>query len=123
MSLDPTSGADRAAHVLGLCDLSPDSINAAWRAARVAHELQVPMRLLYRGEPRDGAPLPRPLAAFTAEVAQQLDLEITPIAVRKDPLAECVEQGRNGLLVLPTSGGNPLRERLLGSPAERLIRL
>lgn len=123
MSLDVTSGADRAAHVLGLCDLSPDAINAAWRAALVAHELRVPMRLLYR-DPRPGAGrLPPSLASFIAEVTQRLRLDVTPIAIRKDPLTECVAHAKGGLLVIPTPGGDPLRERLLGSPAERLIRL
>jgi nucleotide-binding universal stress UspA family protein len=109
-------------HVLGLCDLSAASLNAAWRAAFVARDLRVPMRLLYRGGPAS-IELPAPVSSFIREAAQRCEVEVEPVVVRGDPATECVALARNGLLVLPTPKGNPLGEWLLGSPAERLIRL
>lgn len=117
----PRGAARRAAHVLVLCDLSPDAMNAAWRAALLAREQQVPLRLLHHGPQRGGEPLAAALASFLAEAAQ-LGAGITPIAVRQDALDECVAHARDGLLVVPAPRHRGLRDRLLGSPAERLAR-
>ncbi|TFZ06160.1 universal stress protein [Ramlibacter henchirensis] len=116
-------GATGAAHVLALCDLSPASMNAAWRAAIVSRDLQVPMRLLYRCATPITSEVPAAVASFIGEAARRHDVAVTPIGVHGDPVAECVSLAKKGLLVLATPNGNPLGEWLMGSPAERLIRL
>lgn len=88
----------------------------------IARELQVVMRLLYPGPAAAAAGMPAPLARLVDEAGERLGMRFAPEEVAADPLKGCLAAARGGLLVV-ASGGNPLRERILGIPAERLIRL
>lgn len=110
------------AYLLAVWEPSPLGANAAWRAALIARELQVPMRLLDAPLAAVAAWPPAPIARVVKKAEQRLRLHITLQRVQSDPLVECLTAARAGLLVVP-SAGNPLRERVMGVPAERLIRL
>jgi nucleotide-binding universal stress UspA family protein len=113
----------RATHVLAICDASPAALNAGWRAALVARDLRVPLHVVHATtDNRSTAPLPR-VAAFLHEAAERCAVRIEAIPAQADPVEQCVPLARGGLVVLPTTHGNPLAEWLMGGPAERLIRL
>lgn len=114
----------RTSDVLALCDFSPASVNAAWRAALAARDHGVRLRLLHvRQDPY--APDAQPqLQQLAAELHGRLSIAVIPCAVTGDPLEEVVRAARDAsLLVIGARRGNPLREFILGTQAERLMRL
>lgn len=113
----------KLAHVAVLCDLSPAAMNAAWRAALLARDLSIPLRLLHPGPPSGREAPPRSLLDLQARVADQLGATMTLEPVEGDTLRGAVGVTRDGLLVVPSLRGNPIRERFMGTQAERLIRL
>jgi nucleotide-binding universal stress UspA family protein len=106
--------------ILALGDATPASDNAAWRAALVARDLGAPLRLLQLRRGRDGAgavPLAR-------EIRQRIGVVAHAQTLEGDALKEVMHAARDAqLLVIGTPRGNPLREFVLGTQAERLIRL
>ncbi len=123
MSDFPLASRRSMNHVAALCDLSPAAMNAAWRAAIIARDLAVPLKLLYQRPQPAWHALPGSLAALQARVTEQLGPPMTLEAVDRDALRDIVGVTRDGLLVVPSSRGNPIRERFMGTQAERLIRL
>lgn len=121
MSPSVSRGVPGATHVLALCDPFPASLDAAWRAALVACDLRLPMRLLHPAS-ASGAP-PAAIASFAREAAERCQLHVELVPARDDAVAQAVQLARGGLVVLSTADGNPLGGWLMGSPAERLIRL
>ncbi|HET8746738.1 MAG TPA: universal stress protein [Ramlibacter sp.] len=120
-----TDAATRAGAVVAICAPSSAGVNATWRAALVARELGAPLHVLHP------APQPRVLArkaSFLDELAQDIR-QRTRVAVSVEPVAgdllqEAVAASREAaMLVLPSVRGNPLREWIMGTQAERLIRL
>lgn len=105
-------------------DLSRQGVQAVWRAAIVARDLGASVRLLH--VPRlGGAPHEeRELRRLAAEVGGHTRV---PFDLRTEPgeaLAAIVRAARDAALVVIGSGRrNALRELLLGTQAERLIRL
>src|SRR5687767_1658101 len=112
-----------ARDVLALCDLSPAATNAAWRGALVARDHGVGLRLLH-AQP-DPAAVPAAQAALDAlagELRLRLGIDVAAQAVAGDPLHAAADAARAAsLLVLGSRRGNPLREFMFGTQAERLI--
>ena len=112
-----------ATHVLSICDASPAALNAGWRAALLARDLRLPLRVVHAtADNRSTTPVAR-VAALLHEAAERCAVRVEAIAAQGDPVEQCVPLARGGLVVLPTAHGNPLAEWLMGGPAERLIRL
>jgi nucleotide-binding universal stress UspA family protein len=106
-------------------DLSSTAFNAAWRAGLVARDLGVPLRLLHvRGEARDGVDAQEPLLRLGENIGSHLGIEVEVELGAGEPLAHSVRAARDaGLVVIGSRRGNPLREMVCGTQAERLIRL
>lgn len=111
--------------VLALCDLSPAATNAAWRAALVARDHGVSLRLLHaQPDPAAVQAAQVALDGLAAELQLRLGIDVLAQAVAGDPLHAAADAARDcGLLVLGSRRGNPLRELMFGTQAERLIRL
>jgi len=108
--------------VLALADGNDRDDVAAWRGAIVARELALPLRLLSLASANalDDARLRELAAKLEAHFGLPVRIETTG----GDPHAATVQAARGAaLLVLGSRRGNPLRELVLGTQAERLIRL
>ena len=107
--------------VLVPADLSAPSMNAAWRAALVARDLGTSVRLLHAGGDdcvREG------LQQLARDIGGHLGLAMHVEPAAGDPLLQTVRAARDAaLVVMGSRRGNPLRELVLGTQAERLIRL
>jgi nucleotide-binding universal stress UspA family protein len=111
--------------VLAPGDLSPQGVNAAWRAALVARDLGVPLRLLHVADQRSPTPAAGgALRQLAHDIRGRLGLVVDVASEPGDALAATVRSARAAaLLVIGSRRGHPLRELVLGTPAERLIRL
>ena len=106
-------------------DLSGTSVNAAWRAALVARDLGVPLLLLHAcADAAAAQSAAQALEQLAADIGEHLGLPVEVELALEDPLAATVRAARDAsLLVIGSRRGNPLRELVLGTQAERLIRL
>ncbi len=118
--------------ILAVIDFSLSSNYAACRAAQVACEHRATLALLHvlqadgNGQGRDA-----PLAAACTQLErlrqrlqQQFGIEVSARATRGDPLRQVVQGARDAqLLVIGSRSRNTLAELLLGTPAERIIRM
>jgi len=115
----------RARHdvpVLALADGSSSGANAAWRAALVARDLGVPLRLLHGLAADAGGAHTAPQLANA--IGERLGIAVDTLAFQGEPLAAVVQAARTAsLLVIGSRRGNPLREFVLGTQAERVLRL
>jgi len=108
--------------VLVLADDSRRDEAAAWRGAIVARELALPLRLLSPAPAAAGDDAP--VRQLAANIEAHFGLPVRVETAGGDPHAATVRAVREAtLLVLGTRRGNPLRELVLGTQAERLIRL
>lgn len=116
---------DHRPRVVALWAPSPSAANATWRAALVARDLGACLHVLHpAAEPRGLARSDAQLRALTDEIADRTRLEVVVEAVRGDVLRRAIALSEHAaMLVLPSARGNPLREWVMGTPAERLIRL
>lgn len=114
----------RTNDILVLCDFSPASINAAWRGALAARDQGARLRLLHVQQHAGLGDAQQRLQQLAAELHERIAIAVVPCAVAGDPLQEVVRAARDAsLLVLGARRGNPLREFILGTQAERLLRL
>ena len=106
-------------------DLSSASTNAAWRAAVVARDLGLPLLLLHASTDRAASKAAAPvLEQLAGDIRDRVGLPVDVESALEDPLAATVRSARDAsLLVIGSRRGNPLRELVLGTPAERLIRM
>lgn len=120
---DPLDAAARP--VVALCDPAPASTNAAWRAALVARELGSPLLLLHAHRDASRArAIGQLLAEHASRIAERTGLDVATEVATGDPLREATRAARDArLVVLGARRNNPLREWVLGTQAERLIRL
>jgi nucleotide-binding universal stress UspA family protein len=111
--------------VLAVCDLSSAAINATWRAAMVARELGATLRVLHpQPEPKVLSRVQSALDELTADIRARMDVPLAVEAVSGSVLRRANAAAREAaLLVIPSRRGNPLREWIMGTQAERLIRL
>jgi nucleotide-binding universal stress UspA family protein len=114
--------------VLAVTDFSDSATNAAWRAGRVACQHGARLSLLHviaATEPAaDPAAAERRLRALASRLRDALGLSVDCRVVRGDPQQEIADAARSaGVLVLGSRRRNTLREFLMGTAAERLIRL
>lgn len=118
--------------ILVVIDFSLSSNHAASRAAQVAREHGAALALLHVLQPQgEGSMRDAPLAAARTQLerlGQRLQkhfgVEVSVHATRGDPLRKVVEAARDvQLLVIGSRGRNTLAEFLLGTPAERIIRM
>lgn len=110
--------------VLVLCDFSPAAINAAWRGALAARDQGARLRLLHVRRHAEVSDAQRRLQQLAADLHERIAIPVVPCAVAGDPLEEVVRAARDAsLLVLGARRGNLLREFILGTQAERLLRL
>ena len=119
MSTTPFAG------VLVLADAHAHDRSAAWRGAIAARELALPLRVLHVRSAGSGALAPDPaLQQLAADIRSHLDIPLRLEFAQGDPHALTIQATRDAaLVVIGTRRGNPLRERVLGTQAERLIRL
>lgn len=105
-------------------DLSSQSFNAAWRAALVARDLDAPLQLLHVHAGGDAPEAGEELLRLAAEIRGRVEIDVEVQLACGDALAETVRASRDAaLVVIGSRRGNPLRELVLGTQAERLIRL
>lgn len=111
--------------VLAISDLSPSGTNAAWRAALVARDHGVPLRLLHAQPAAAGlAAAQAALGRLAAEIRDRIGIDVAVQVTQGDTLGEAVAAARAArLLVIGARPGNALRDWVLGTPAERLVRL
>jgi nucleotide-binding universal stress UspA family protein len=111
--------------VLAVCDLSSAAINAAWRAAMVARELDATLRVLHpQPEPKVLSRVQAALDELVADIRARMDVPLAVEPVTGSVLRRANAAAREAsLLVIPSRRGNPLREWIMGTQAERLIRL
>ena len=109
------------APVLALVDGSPAAANAAWRAALVARDHRFPLQLLHAGTRPPG---PNEAPALARTLRGHLGIAVDLQTIEGDALPEVVRAARDAsLLVVGARRGNLLREFVLGTQAERLLRL
>ena len=108
--------------VVGLCDRSSSAGNAAIRAVLLAQEIRASAHLLYpeTASTWDGQ-LPCAISRIVDDAGSSSAVTAQP--VRCDSVAEILAGASDSMMVIPCAGGNPVRQRILGTPAERLIRL
>ena len=125
--------------ILAATDFSPDAMQAVRRAGLLAALLDARLKLLHV---MDVSPLAKARAliggedlraAYKRSAARKLEdaIKVLPRGVRAAARSRLVQgsvldeildaASGSGLLVLGARGGNPLRDLLLGSTAERLI--
>ena len=111
--------------VLAVGDLSAAAIDATWRAAMVARELGVPLRVLHpllgggEGLKHRGF-----IDELREEIPRRMAVDVDFETVEHSALDAAVAAARHAaLFVMPCQRGNPLREWIMGTQAERLIRL
>jgi nucleotide-binding universal stress UspA family protein len=111
--------------VVAVCDLSSAAINATWRAAIVARELEAQLRILHpQGEGRVLSKAGSALDALREEIRLRMQIPVETESVRESVLHAAIEAARQAaVIVIPSQRGNPLREWIMGTQAERLIRL
>ena len=113
----------RSGAVLAAVDASSHGMQAAWRAALVARELGTTLRLLHVQQAGDGGAA-RSRRQLAQDIHAHMGLPVALVELEGDPLAATVRAARNAALVaIGSRRGNPLREFVLGTQAERLIRL
>jgi nucleotide-binding universal stress UspA family protein len=124
--------------VLAVTDFSAASANAAWRAALIATEHSAHLHLLHVVS-SGKAPAPRGsrtpidtqlenvrlhIMAVARRLRSELGADVSWRVVRGDPVRESVQASQNAhLLVIGSARRNALRESLMGTAAERLIRM
>jgi len=127
--------------ILALADFSPKSNNAVARAALLAREHGTSLHLLHVVAPRRSvaAALRRPkrdparlaldqaelaLAALAGRVAALHGVDATFSVEAGDPLHAILDKARGAdLVVLAAQRSNPLRDFVLRTPTERLLRM
>lgn len=110
--------------VLAITDLSPASINSVWRAALIARERGVPLRLLHAGSERKSVTVRHTLENILQQVTARLGIEIDVDLVQGDLLPKAIGAARSAdLMVIGSHRSNTLLERIRGTQAERLMRL
>ena len=128
MSAYPAGEAAAAfplSEVLVITDLAPASTNAVWRAALIARERGALLRVLHVSrERRLLAAVHDTLDAIGRQIHERLGIEPNVEVVEGELLPKAISAARGaGLLVIGSRRLNPLREWILGTQAERLIRL
>jgi nucleotide-binding universal stress UspA family protein len=111
--------------VLVITDLAPASTNAVWRAALIARERGASLRVLHVApERRLVTAVHDALGAIGRQVHERLGIEPNMEVAEGELLPKAISAARGaGLLVIGSRRGNSLREWILGTQAERLIRL
>jgi nucleotide-binding universal stress UspA family protein len=111
--------------ILAVTDFSASSTNAAWRAAMVAAAHKARLGLLHVVPARAPVDAARGrLATLAAGLRRRFGIDVSWHAQQGDALAESVKAARGAdLLVIGTQRRNVLASLLLGTPAERLIRM
>jgi nucleotide-binding universal stress UspA family protein len=106
-------------------DLSSQGVQAAWRAALVARDLATPLRLLHaRGASADAPAAAESIRQLANDIRAHMGLRVDVEEDAGDALPATLRAARcAGLVVIGSRRGNPLREFMLGTQAERLIRL
>jgi nucleotide-binding universal stress UspA family protein len=128
MSAYPASEAASAFpldEVLVITDLAPASTNAVWRAALIARERGASLRVLHVAPERKRmTAVQDALGAIGYQVHERLGIEPNVEVAEGELLPKAISAARGaGLLVIGSRRVNPLREWILGTQAERLIRL
>jgi nucleotide-binding universal stress UspA family protein len=117
--------ARQSAMVLVPGEVSSHGVHAAWRAALVARDLGAGVTLLHApGGAGDAARTAQSLRQLARDIAGQAGVPVQVDEAPGDPLAAIVRAASGAaLVVIGSRRGNPLRDFVLGTQAERLIRL
>jgi nucleotide-binding universal stress UspA family protein len=109
-------------HVAVFVDRSPAAANAAWRAALVAHDLGLPLRVIALHPLHANLAQAAALAdSLASDLRKKLDVQVTSHAIAGTREHEGVEATRDAsLLVLPS--GARSRPWAPGSPVLRMLR-
>ena len=121
---EATAGGGRPC-VVSVCALTPAAMNATWRAALVARDLGATLHILHpAADARVLTQTEKLLQDLTDDIRQRTRLHVVVEPVKGSVLQRAVAVSRDAaMVVLPSNRGNPLREWIMGTPAERLIRL
>lgn len=111
--------------ILAVADATPPTRNAIWRAALLARETGASLHVLHVLRDAAGMEAARSsLEQLCAGILQRVGVQATIEVQRGDLPKEAARASRDAdLLVLASRPGNTLRERISGTPVERLIRL
>lgn len=125
MQMERLGDGNPPRRVVVLHDLTPQAGHAAWRAAMIARDHALPVCLFHAStEERELKGAGTALERTARELAAGFGIDVHTSTVMGDPLREAVRMSREAELVVIGSGrANTLRERVLGTQAERLIRL
>jgi nucleotide-binding universal stress UspA family protein len=111
--------------VVSLNAASAASLNATWRAALVARDLGARLHVLHPA--LKASVLARQEASLrelAEDIRQRTRVDVSIEAVQGNVLKHAVAASRDAaMVVLPSLRANPLREWIMGTQAERLIRL
>lgn len=110
--------------VLAVGDLSAPATNAAWRAALVARDLGVTLRLLHVPAGIGAVPAAqRALMQLADAIRDRIGIDVEIQVTAGDMLRVTADAARDAALVVLAAGRRrPLRDWLSGTPAERLLR-
>jgi nucleotide-binding universal stress UspA family protein len=127
--------------ILALADFSPKSDNAVRRAALMARQHRATLHLLHVVEPAPPADLAswttkrpdtevraarayRSLTALATRISRDHRVTVMHAVRAGDAVAEIRDAARSmDLVVIGAKRTNPLREFVLGTPTERLLRI
>jgi nucleotide-binding universal stress UspA family protein len=112
-------------YVVSICGTSSAAVNATWRAALIARDTGATLRVLHPvGDTRTLSLSQASLTELVDDIRARTGVETVIEGVKGDVLKRAVEVSEHAsIVVLPSSRGHPLRQWIMGSPAERLIRL
>jgi len=115
----------RSGAVLVPGDLSGLGVHAAWRGALVARELAAVLRLLHtRPAGEDPVAALESLRQLARDIRGHLGLRVEVVEDPGEPLAATARAARGAeMVVIGARRGNALRDLVLGTQAERLMRL
>lgn len=122
---DPAVAALQLDEVIAITDFSPAAANAVWRAALIARERGASLRIVQViGEQRLAARGQEAAGSIARQVGERLDIDPVVDVLDADMLPQAISAARGaGLLVIGSRRGNPLRQWISGTQAERVIRL
>jgi nucleotide-binding universal stress UspA family protein len=111
-------------NILVVSDLSPGARNALWRGALLAREHGGTLRVLHvTRDTRSLGAAQLALDEQCATIGERLGLPIDVEVARSEPAKEAARAAQDAvLLVLASRAPGNLREKLSGTPAERIMR-
>lgn len=111
--------------VVSVFEMNSVGLNAAWRAAHVAMAWGAALHIVHAArQPRLLSREEKSLRELAENIEERTRLKPSVESLRGGILKYAVTKSREAaVMVLPSTRGNPLREWIMGTQAEQLIRL